>query len=505
MVMRGTRLAVWLTVSLVVALLPISKVGKVEAHGSYFFQPTQTPSATRIDHETATYHGRLEAIENGSVKNDNLGFVDLTLTLDLIQTSDTGDRWGISKVEFSNIGASTDNPNAHITLINSGAIQVTNANNESEKYDYSSPSSSGYGYVVSKAKSFQGWAIVLYDHFGTAQETKHGNGPGTDLDPIAGLTRGPEPTINNYDNPNGGGANYDLGTVQGWFNNEDISGLEITIYETKDNPPKVFVSRSKLSNRPPKDLAFKLIAVSGEGATADPVGNKDWLTFQGFLGEEKVDNLYLQVSDDLDANFLYGTNYEMIKKGNHPDSPGGTDAYNTTEVGRVATSEGDGFASSLGKLFTYIENIANYVDKDHYSDNCGQGLISGQTLLITGPKDATPKPDIATTTDKGVDGSHARGLNQNCINISANGWLQYWGVKDLFSATPLETPGSCNFGSLISGNGEIGTVFGKILKCLFDTIFVPMVEWAAKQVEYASGLSWLAPTERYYLITVSWT
>lgn len=256
---------------------------------------------------------------------------------------------------------------------------------------------------------------------------------------------------------NSGG--FSAGEIKAWFSagansSGNIDGPTITVYDEQNSPPKVIISKSKLGNIPGKDLTFKLVAYSGEGAIT--YRNKDWLTFQGYFGSEKIDSLYLSVSDNIDANVHFTTSFDTLKKGF---------SDNSTEVGRIQATEGSPFEISVGKLFTYIMNVPllenGTPDPD---DNCGSP--GSQKEAINGPKNAAEtagatQPDISNTTEKGVNGTRARLLNQNCSNVESNGWLAYWGVDDRVSADPGLECGLSSIGSL-----DFTKIIVRVISCM---------------------------------------
>lgn len=311
-------------------------------------------------------------------------------------------------------------------------------------------------------------------------------------------------TVENYGGDFGSVAGLD--TVGGWFGyndgqtGPDISDLHLTISKNKGKAPYLLVPKAKLSN-PPGDIKFVLVAY--HGLLGNLKSDEDWFMFQGMVDGKPVDNLYFGLTDNKDMNFYYVTDLAAFK--NHDL----TDAT-AKEIARAnETSLVDDLYSLLGMVANYPTGSGSNTDGN---TNCGQGIVLSKKIENTGPNglaDNKRETIIGLTVESNgqpLDPDQTPKMSANCANISGTGWLQYWGVTDLAVDQSIDESllGGCSFGAL-TAKGDIGSIFGKILECLFASIFEPMVNWAAGQVEYASGLSWLAPTERYYLIRVSWT
>ncbi|HSX41787.1 MAG TPA: hypothetical protein VLE93_00380 [Candidatus Saccharimonadales bacterium] len=506
--LRFASFVVALTVILQVSWSIFLPAQKAYAHGDYFFTPINTPSANRTDDNTIIYSGRLEANENG-LKNDNLGSFTLSISLNKVGSAGNLDRWGISSVSFSNVGASTDNANAHVTLSGSSKITVTNAANESISYDYSNPSAPGYGFIVGQANSFKGYAITLYDHFGSSGETAHGNGPGTDLDPVAGLTRGPERPVTNYGQPNST-APISGDDIKKWtdaFTGDD-KNLRIVIPDQSqpNNPPyaapvgKNFVPADKDSGRPP--LIFKLVAASFS-ATFKTV---KWLIFQAYQVDSNgknpqiVSNFYLLVNDCSAKNggtsssvsfdcfdLIYDTDQASVYTGVFKDDtyPGGAILINGSNggsnIGGLAIpNDGPG---SINEIFGYVLDVP----KDG-SQNC----LNGGVYTTGPPKD---KPDGQTVQDiqkkySVVDQGAASNLSSSCA--SKAGWPAYWNIK-VNNQVISNGGGTCGFNLIFQG--DLGKAFNQLIDCLFTEIFQPAITWAAQLVTSAAGVSYAPPPD----------
>lgn len=260
-----------------------------------------------------------------------------------------------------------------------------------------------------------------------------------------------------------------------WFNNADISGLHLTIYtDTKNNTskgeaPKVIVPHDKLQHIV-RDITYKLVSVSGEGALA--VRTKKWLTFQAYIDGNAIDNMYLLISDNNDANFYYSTNFDDLKKG-HTSSG--------DELGRITVDST--MADEIKALFDRIMNVPG---TSVGSNNCGTGTDqAAKDIKVVGPKNVglQPEPDYEKVSDFTKSTDSAILLSDNCINTATNGWLQYWGVNDLFISNPGE---QCGFKDIFS-LGISGAIV-KVVACTVGTILSGILQPVTTGAASIAGL-----------------
>lgn len=107
------------------------------------------------------------------------------------------------------------------------------------------------------------------------------------------------------------------------------------------------------------------------------------------------------------------------------------------------------------------------------------------TQAVPHPKTATPaygpeKPESYNSPGKGRVG---------CLYTEPDGWLAYWGVKDISSNS-----GDCGITDIVLG--DIGESSKRLTECLVDRILRPMIEWATDLVQTAAGISYWRE-ERY--------
>lgn len=473
----------------------------------FYLKDNVAPEVIRLDQNTLTVNARLYIVEGsfGDLANETFAFVTLKQTLTLQPAGDDKihDYWKVSKAEFSNLVPEAKYGANNSKLITPQKVDFRNRTNETVALvDYSTPPKDfppedflacyrvvkNTALTVTVKGTASGCSTATYNP--TAQT------PAGTIASYSTNVSANKITATNYDlKSDVGDSKYTKADIFSWFNkDENIPGLKITIYEERGQAPKVFVSKKALEDsggRPPGDLTFKLVAHSGEGAVL--VANKDWLTFEAYLGEELIKYLYLIVSDNLDANFVYGDKYDTFKKGQYDAS--------ADEITSVSSSEGDEFANSVGDYFTYTMNVPLNADGSVGGNSCGQGFIGpGKTVAATGPKEkdrnVIPTPDNNRTTDIGVDRNAARLLTHDCLNKSSNGWPIYWGVKDLFISTPGQSSDGCGITDIF-GAGDIGKIFSQLSNCLFNSIFRPMVEWATDLVINAAGITYYRPEMGY--------
>ncbi len=491
------------------------------AHGTFYFQHANTLSAIRDSETTATYTGKLEAVENGSFKNDNLGFVDITLLLTKTGSNSKGDRWEITNVNFANTKPSTDNPKAKVSILSPSKLQITNASGESQSYDYANPATSGYGFIVTKGPT-KDHAIVLYDHWGTTQEQYHGNGPGTDIDPISGLSRGPDIPIANYDLSTDSGALKNIpvkSEVSDWFDGigtlsgiNGSNGVPITIYEEAGHPPKIFIpanvkaSGGAVAKNPA--LTFKLVsiagtftdyttagaaigAVTGFALTAGTFGTLVGAGAGGYIGDHTGSNVAWSIFEAFDENDKAippliilgdnkGPNWEMYYIDESFDASDPS-ANGSNPLSLQMQDDGDGIRSTtFHQLYRYVFDEPPKPG----DDSCKDGRA-----FTTGPNSPTK---ILTR-----EYSQVSALNSNCLNRNGSGgWPDYWGVKVTSEAGDAA---NCGISNIFTGNQDIGGIFGSLTKCLFDSIFKPLVDWAADLVSKAAGISYFRPQKSTFL------
>ncbi len=322
-------------------------------------------------------------------------------------------------------------------------------------------------------------------------------GPSDNTTPLWALGYSINKTITKVENYNGDfGDSLGKDTVAGWFGYKDgqqpkdIAGLRLTISNGKKELPYVLVPKEKLIGAP-GDLKFKLLAY--RGIKGNLIENMDWFVFQATVNSKPIEGLYFGLTDNKDMNFYFVTDLTAFK--NHDVSPAVA-----TEIARANES------SLLPDLHELLGKISNYptgsgTDSDG-NQNCGQGVLVQKKVEETGPKEfknnARETLLNAEIDGEKLDGDFIRTMNTNCTNISATGWLQYWGVTDLVVDKSIDEEilgDGCSAGKLFASftTKGIGEVFADMTDCLVKEIFTPAVNWAADLVVKAAGITYHSP------------
>ncbi|MEX1051990.1 MAG: hypothetical protein WEC83_01220 [Patescibacteria group bacterium] len=457
----------------------------------------RTPEMIRINETTVIISAQMKISEEGLLdsQNETFYYFDVKETYSRAAlTHSEFDFWKVTKIEMSNGRGDTDYGTTQSRIISPQVAEFKNRNNELVAYiDYTSLPKDAYRNALVPCMKVwgerNGLSIGVEATNSDCADRLFSDSIGN-LTPAARLAvealQGGNRRVQNYDlSDSNADADFSRDRIMNWFSGlGDIQGLEISITETAGQPPTVTVPKSKLNN-PPGDLVFKQVSHSGQGSGIYIYGhvrNRDWVTFAAYVGDRKIDNLYLSVSDNLDTNFHYDTDYESLRQGKFTTA---------TEVGSAQATEDKDMG--IGKYFTYTMNLPLSDQGTVSGENCAQGIYVGgnKKLSITGPA-----ADIKTTVELGVNGRAARELNQNCVNAESSGWLSYWGVGDIHSATPFASDG-CRIDTII-GLGGLSDIINTLTQCLIDAIFRPVVEWAAGLIVDVAGISWL-PREKIKL------
>ena len=304
----------------------------------------------------------------------------------------------------------------------------------------------------------------------------------------------------------GAGINANKDLLKRWFCNGDVKNVSIKVFTDKGKPPVAEVPPDLDCGRPP--LRFKLIAAYGEGLPSLVIIDRIWFTFEAYqlnavgtaeLG--RINNFYFVVSDKTDSDFVYSTRPERLKKGKR-------DYDGSSIVGRATAREDrDG-----GNLWHDIKALAARVQDFPEGDDSCSTAEGEQPVQQTGPsKSRTGDEKYSVNTQETLfDTERFKGgkedvanLNRNCLNIKETGWLQYWGVTDLFLAEGFFEGGPCSLSFIFSGS--IGKVFEKLITCMIEAIFKPIAEWAAGLAGQAAGISLAPQTQRLsFVIESKW-
>lgn len=95
-----------------------------------------------------------------------------------------------------------------------------------------------------------------------------------------------------------------------------------------------------------------------------------------------------------------------------------------------------------------------------------------------------------TQTEFGTSKSpwnHQIAVNSN--NKNKDAWLNKWGVTYADLQSEGDFASACGITVIFSG--DISTIFGKVVECLFTGIFLPLINYAADTVQKAAGVSYL--------------
>lgn len=280
-------------------------------------------------------------------------------------------------------------------------------------------------------------------------------------------------------------------TADSWFSG--LTDSQFTINVTEDsNPPTVTIPPGSTSSRP--QIVFKLFSFVGEGANGTQ--NTKWLLFQAYQADSSgnlspINNLFLTADDNNNAGHV------LYVPSNQSQSPNDivsninnyiVDGYGITGIGSVKKMFDD---TTINNIFGYLMNVPKGTDDGSQTPNCAD-----KNVYTVGPSGADGKTvqAVQDAHNDAFNGAHASEFNANCENPS--GWAAQWGIQS--QNAPL-TSGNCSL-TLLFATKDLSTAFSGLVSCIFDSLFKPIVIWAAGFVEQAAGVSWLPPDYKLALI-----
>jgi|GEM_PF-2458654 len=287
-------------------------------------------------------------------------------------------------------------------------------------------------------------------------------------------------------------------TYQQWFNAKNSTGGLDKIYlpdisiptglDQKGTPPSIKISAGK-AGRP--EIFFRLSEMYTQAGTF--TANQDWFYFDAFDSNgAPIPDLGLAFNDEdnVDVAIFSGGINKMLnpdEKNIYAIKPG--NSYSTLVIGpgpplsppydtrnnpamRIVVNQAD-----IQSLFGYAFDEP----KDRGQENCN-GLTDDQKNISKAPTTANPSGSFIQ------DKERARKLNSNCVNMTPEGWLSYWGLANV-SVTGGSGLSGCSLISIFSL--DIGQMIQKVIACVFGSILSAVVDLLSPLVQQVAELSYL--------------
>lgn len=497
------------------------------------------PSATRTTKTTMVINSRLKISEDG-IKDEAFGFFDLVLNTQLAKEEDGKDRWRISSVELANLAIERSYGPTNSKILGPEVAEFYNRNNELvTKLDFTDPKIDSPLALPIEAPCF-----VVRDNLQAAINdtvkkelkaytygadcTKEGfNVPGGTDSPLQAIAKSLSQNSIAPDNYSLEVKNpvvpKDRGTVFGWFaSNNQLGGGD-----ESNRIPVILSEKSKADGGTPKivipgdpnvgaagrpELIFTLshvtgthtsyealgTAIGGALGLAVPGGNITTAlgaAIGGYLGFKSGTNVSWAIfpaktAAGVAVPYLYivgdnkGPNWVMLYTTSLSSEDPDISKDLVANLQMRDDSEAHPQNTSHQELYRYVNNEPPKLD----DDSCADGVA-----YKTGPK-AGEKSSPVKLTRLGTDSSNGIStLNNDCLNGESSGWASWWGV-----AVKVESPDpfgikleDCSITNIVGGGKDsLGSVFERLTKCTFEQIFIPVVDWVTKIIEYAAGISY---------------